>query len=145
MKLVIQRVKKASVSSGGEVVGKIDLGLFILIGVSDTDTLENARKLAEKVYKMRLMRDDEDKMNKSVSDVNGEFLLVSQFTLYADTAGGNRPSFIHAARPEMALPIYEKFVQTIKDLGGRVQIGSFGNYMEIETILDGPVTIVVEG
>src|SRR3990167_8844671 len=124
MKLVIQRVKSASVVSGGKEVGSIGIGLFILIGVSDTDTLVGAKKLAEKVYKMRLMRDDEDKMNKSVSDVNGEFLLVSQFTLYADTAGGNRPSFIHAARPEVAKPIYEEFVNTIKELGGKVAIGS---------------------
>lgn len=145
MKLVIQRVKGASVVSGGQTVGSIGLGLFILVGVGDTDTVVNAKKLAEKVYKLRLMRDEEDKMNKSVSDVNGEFLLVSQFTLLSDTAGGNRPSFIHAARPEIARPIYEVFVDTIKELGGKVAIGSFGNYMEINTICDGPVTIVVEG
>lgn len=145
MKLVIQRVNSASVASGGKTVGYIGAGLFILIGISDTDTRENALKLAEKIYKMRLMRDEEDKMNRSVADVGGEYLLVSQFTLYADTNGGNRPSFIHAARPEVARPIYEEFVNKIKDLGGKVATGSFGNYMEITTQLDGPVTIVVEG
>ncbi len=145
MKLVIQRVNSASVASGGKTVGYIGAGLFILIGISDTDTKENALKLAEKIYKMRLMRDEEDKMNRSVADVGGEYLLVSQFTLYADTNGGNRPSFIHAARPEVARPIYEEFVNKIKDLGGKVATGSFGNYMEITTQLDGPVTIVVEG
>lgn len=145
MKLVIQRVKSASVESGGKVVGEIGVGLFILVGISDTDTKENALRLAEKVYKMRLMQDAQDKMNKSVADVNGEYLLVSQFTLYADTAGGNRPSFIYAARPEVAQPIYEEFVERIRELGGRVSTGSFGNYMKITTLLDGPVTIAVEG
>ena len=145
MKLVIQRVKSASVESGGKITGSIGLGLFILIGINDTDILENAKKMAEKVYKMRLMRDGEDKMNQSVSDVDGEFLLVSQFTLYADTAGGNRPSFIHAARPELARPVYEMFVNTIRELGGKIAVGSFGNYMDIKADLDGPVTIVVEG
>ena len=145
MKLVIQRVKSASVESGGKITGSIGLGLFILIVINDTDILENAKKMAEKVYKMRLMRDGEDKMNQSVSDVDGEFLLVSQFTLYADTAGGNRPSFIHAARPELARPVYEMFVNTIRELGGKIAVGSFGNYMDIKADLDGPVTIVVEG
>lgn len=145
MKLVIQRVQSASVESDGEIVGKIGLGVFVLIGINDTDTKENALRLADKFFKMRLMRDDEDKMNKSVSDVNGEFLLVSQFTLYADTAGGNRPSFIHAAPGDVARPIYETFVSRIKELGGKVATGSFGNYMNITTLLDGPVTIVVEG
>lgn len=145
MKLVIQRVKSASVKTGGETVGKIGVGIFVLIGINDTDTKENAIILANKLFKMRLMRDNEDKMNKSVSDVGGEFLLVSQFTLYADTAGGNRPSFIHAARPEAAHPIYDVFVEKIRELGGKVATGSFGNYMEINVELDGPVTIVVEG
>lgn len=143
MKLVIQRVTSATLKADN-YESSIKKGLFILVGVTDTDSIEAAQKLAQKVYKMRLMADEQDKMNLTVQDVNGEFLVVSQFTLYADTSGGNRPSFVTAARPEHAKPIYEAFVEKLRQLGAKVSTGSFGNHMEIKPILDGPVTIVVE-
>ena len=143
MKLVIQRVSKASVIAENHHE-EIGLGLFILVGVAHSDTKEIAVKLAEKIYKMRVMRDAEDKMNLSVADVKGEFLVASQFTLYSDTSGGNRPSFVEAAPGEAALPIYEAFCVRLEELGNKVKRGSFGNYMKIEASLDGPVTIVIE-
>lgn len=146
MRLVIQRVKSASVSVVGEnkVVGEIQKGLFVLVGVKKGDTGKEAEILANKLFKLRVMSDPQDKMNLSVADVDGEFLLVSQFTLYADTTGGNRPSFINAALPEEAKEIYNYFVDKVKTLGGKVQTGNFGDYMMIETTLDGPVTITLE-
>jgi D-tyrosyl-tRNA(Tyr) deacylase len=143
MKLVIQRVKQARVTAENHTES-IGLGLFILFGAGTGDTEEMAKKLAQKVYKMRLMKDENDKMNKSVVDVNGEFLVVSQFTLYGDTSGGNRPSFVNALAPDEARKLYELFVDELRNLGAIVKTGSFGNYMNIETTLDGPVTILVE-
>lgn len=142
MKLVIQRVNKALVTAE-KYHEEIGLGLFILVGVTQGDTKEIAEKLAEKVFKLRIMRDSEDKMNLSNSDAGGEFLVVSQFTLYSDTSGGNRPSFVSAAPGDVAKPIYEAFCDKLTELGGRVKRGSFGNYMKIDVELDGPVTIVV--
>jgi len=150
MRLVIQRVNKASVLVDGKVVGKIDKGLFILVGIGKEDKLEDAEILAEKVSKLRIMSDVNDKMNLSVSDlpaqtgVKGSFLVVSQFTLYADTSGGNRPSFIKAALPDKARKIYQHFVTKLKEKGLSVKTGSFGDYMKITTELDGPVTIIVD-
>lgn len=144
MKLVIQRVKSASVSVSGEKVSEIGTGLFVLVGVTQTDTEKQADFLAEKVSKMRLMSDDADKMNLTVSDVDGEILVVSQFTLYSDTSGGNRPSFLKAARPDIARPIYERFVEKLKEKGIPVKTGRFGEYMMIDPVFDGPVTIVME-
>lgn len=144
MKLVIQRVNKASVSVNGKVVSSIGKGLFVLVGIKDGDTEKDAEFLAEKLAKLRVMSDKVGKMNLTVSDVGGEILVVSQFTLYADTSGGNRPSFIKAARPEIAKPPYEYFVNQLKGLGVKVATGKFGEYMEIETALDGPVTIILE-
>ncbi|MBI3397280.1 D-tyrosyl-tRNA(Tyr) deacylase [Candidatus Woesebacteria bacterium] len=146
MRLIIQRVKRASVSVVGKntVVGKIQKGLFVLVGVKKGDTEKDAELLANKLFKLRVMSDPQDKMNLSVADVHGEFLLVSQFTLYADTTGGNRPSFVDAALPEEAEKIYSYFVDKVKLLGGKVQTGSFGKYMKIDTELDGPVTIILE-
>ena len=144
MRLVIQRVKKSRVLGQGETVGKIGKGLFVLLGVGKKDTEKDARILAEKLVKMRIMADEQGKMNLSVKEVSAEILVVSQFTLYADTSGGNRPSFIQAADPETAEKIYNFFVQSIKEQGINVQTGSFGNYMEIEAVLDGPVTIILE-
>ncbi|HRN95927.1 MAG TPA: D-aminoacyl-tRNA deacylase [Candidatus Levybacteria bacterium] len=143
MKLVIQRVKKAKVTaeSHEESIGH---GLFVLFGAGNGDTKEQVIKLAQKLYKMRLMRDDNKKMNLAVKDVKGEFLVVSQFTLYGDTSGGNRPSFVNAMAPDMARELYELFVSELRNLGGTVETGSFGNYMNIATELDGPVTILVE-
>jgi len=143
MKLVIQRVKKARVTAEGheESIGH---GLFVLVGVGEDDGEEKAEKLAEKLYKMRLMADVDGKVNRSVADVDGEFMVVSQFTLYGDASGGNRPSFVKAARPDKAEALYELFCKRLKELGGKVKMGSFGNYMNIEAELDGPVTILLE-
>ena len=143
MRLVVQRVTKAEVKIDGEVVGKIKKGLFVLVGVKEGDSLKDAEGLAEKLAKLRVMADEAGKMNLSVKDVNGEVLLVSQFTLYADTTGGNRPSFIQAAAPALAEEIYGYFITKLKDLGVNVQTGQFGGYMEIEAELDGPVTIIM--
>lgn len=144
MKLVIQRVKEAAVTAQDHNE-KIEKGLFVLFGAGNDDTKERAEKLAQKLYKMRLMADDSGKMNLTVGDVNGEFLVVSQFTLYGDTTGGNRPSFINAMAPDEAEKLYKYFVECLKKLGAKVKTGSFGNYMNINAALDGPVTILVEG
>ncbi len=143
MRLVVQRVSEASVKlRGGEIVGKIGKGLFVLAGVKEGDKQEDAEVLAGKLFKLRVMADSEGKMNLSVNDVEGKFLVVSQFTLHADTLGGNRPSFIKAADPKVAKEIYEYFVAKLKEAGAKVETGSFGDYMEISTKLDGPVTIL---
>ena len=144
MRLVVQRVKKASVIrvSGGQVVGEIGKGYLVLVGVKKGDTLEDVELLAAKLLKLRAMSDESDKMNLSIKDVGGEILVVSQFTLYADTSGGNRPSFINAALPEDAEKIYEHFVNKLEEAGVKTETGNFGDYMEINAILDGPVTIL---
>ena len=144
MKLVIQRVKNASVSVQGEVVGKIEKGLFILVGVGIGDSIETANQLAEKVSKLRIMSDESDKMNLSVKDTNSQILAVTQFTLYADTSAGNRPSFVKAEDPVKAKEIYNYFVSCLKNEGVKVEIGRFGEYMNIDCELDGPVTIIIE-
>jgi D-tyrosyl-tRNA(Tyr) deacylase len=144
MRLVIQRVKKAKVTSNSQSLGEIGKGLFVLVGVGNEDKKEDARVLAEKLVKLRVMPDDTGKMNLSVKDTGGEILVVSQFTLYADTSGGNRPSFIKAAPPNKAKEIYEEFVQLLKQQGVKVETGNFGSYMEIESVADGPVTIILE-
>lgn len=146
MKLVIQRVKSAKVikKEDGSVVGKINGGLFILLGIKKGDTQKQVEDCVEKIAKLRIMSDKEDKMNLSVLDTNSEILLVSQFTLYANTNSGNRPSFLDAEEPQKAKELYEYFVSKLKEKDIKVEIGSFGNYMEIETELDGPVTIVIE-
>ena len=142
MRLVIQRVLKASVSVQGEVVGEIGKGLFVLVGVGEGDTKEEAELLAEKVKKLRVMADHNGKMNLSVIDTNSSMLAVSQFTLYADTSKGNRPSFVKAAKPDLAEEIYNYFVEVLrKDV--KVETGRFGEYMEIRVELDGPVTIII--
>jgi D-tyrosyl-tRNA(Tyr) deacylase len=144
MKLVVQRVKKAQVriKSSGKVLGKIGKGLFILIGVGKDDNLEMTKTLAEKVAKLRIISDENGKMNLSVSETRLEVLVVSQFTLYADTKKGNRPSFIKAALPDEAEKIFSKFVEDLKNLDLKVQTGEFGAYMEIDAVCDGPVTIL---
>ncbi|OGM20448.1 D-tyrosyl-tRNA(Tyr) deacylase [Candidatus Woesebacteria bacterium RIFCSPHIGHO2_01_FULL_38_9] len=145
MRLVIQRVSRSAVKvvDSGEVVGKIGRGLFILVGVGEDDAKVDAEKLAQKIVKMRIMKDPEGKMNLSVKEVNGEVLAVSQFTLYSDTTKGNRPSFIKAAQPKQAEEIYNHFVAKLKEEGIEVQTGKFGAYMEIDATLDGPVTIII--
>lgn len=146
MKLVVQRVNSARVvkKDGGDVVGEIKKGLFVLVGVKKGDSTKEADVLANKLFKLRVMSDSQDKMNLSVGEAGGKFLVVSQFTLYGDTKGGNRPSFIGAALPADAEEIYEYFVGKLKSLGAEVETGSFGDYMEITAELDGPVTILYE-
>ena len=140
----MQRVEKAKVTrvDDGTVVGEIGKGLFVLVGFKKGDTEKDVEVLADKLSKLRVMSDADDKMNLSVSEVGGKMLIVSQFTLYADTSGGNRPSFIDAEEPEKAKKLYELFISKVKEKGITVETGSFGDYMKIESILDGPVTIL---
>lgn len=146
MRLVIQRVNKTEVKikETGKIVGKIGRGLFVLLGIKKGDTKESADDLIEKLSKIRLMSDENGKMNLSVGDTKSEILVVSQFTLYANTKDGNRPSFISAEEPAKARKLYEYFINKLKNMGIKVQTGSFGNYMEIASVLDGPVTIILE-
>lgn len=142
MRLVIQRVSEASVTIDGEIVGRIGAGLMILAGVEGEDTLEDVAWLVQKVTQMRIFGDAEGKMNLSVKDAGGEVLVVSQFTLHASTKKGNRPSFIRAARPEVAVPLYEAFLKALEaDLGRPVARGVFGADMKVALVNDGPVTI----
>ncbi len=146
MKLVVQRVGKARVYrvSDGEVLGEIEKGLFVLVGFKKGDSEKDTVTLAEKLSKLRVVSDSDGKMNLSVTDTKSEVLVVSQFTLYADTKGGNRPSFIEAEEPEKAKKLYELFVKSLKEKGIKVETGSFGDYMQIEAIMDGPVTILID-
>jgi D-tyrosyl-tRNA(Tyr) deacylase len=144
MKIVLQRVSSASVKVDSEIVGSIDHGMLLLIGFSSNDTEESILPTLEKIVKLRIFSDEEGKMNKSVLDVNGSALLVSQFTLYADTKKGNRPSFIEAARPEQAIPLYEFFIAEMKKRISKVETGIFGSDMKVELVNDGPVTIVFD-
>ncbi len=144
MRLVIQRVNSSSVTVKGEVVGEIDKGLLVLFGAGEGDTKEVVEKLANKLMKLRIMADENGKMNLSIKDTNASVLVVSQFTLYADTTSGNRPSFIKAANPELANTLYNYFVELLRKHDITVQTGRFGSYMKIVSVLDGPVTIVLE-
>ncbi len=139
MKLVIQRVKSAKVNKA-----KINKGLFILLGIKKGDTEKQADELINKILKLRIISDDSNKMNLSVVDTKSEILLVSQFTLLANTKDGNRPSFIEAEEPAKAKLLYEYMISKLKNSGLNIQTGSFGDYMKIDCILDGPVTIVLE-
>ena len=142
MKLVVQRVKKAEVKVDGNIIGKIDKGFLVLIGIKVGDTKEQADYLVKKVCNLRVFTDD--KMNLSIKDVKGKLLIVSQFTLYGDCSQGNRPSFIEAARPEEANPLYEYFCNQCELNNIEVQKGIFGADMKVELINDGPVTIIIE-
>jgi len=144
MKLVIQRVSSASVTVDKKVVGSIGKGYFVLLGVSGDDNEDIAEKLAEKLIKLRVMSDENDKMNLDLKTADGEVLVVSQFTLYADTSGGNRPSFIKAGEPAKAKAIYDLFINRLREEGFKVATGEFGSYMDIKANLDGPVTIILE-
>ena len=144
MKIVLQRLSRASVKVADEIVGSIDQGMLLLIGFSSNDTQDSILPTLEKIVKLRIFSDEEGKMNKSVLDVNGSALLVSQFTLYADTKKGNRPSFIEAARPEQAIPLYEFFIAEMKKRISKVETGIFGADMKVELVNDGPVTIVFD-
>ncbi len=144
MKLVVQRVKKAEVKVDGNIVGKIDKGFLVLIGIKVGDTKEQADYLVKKLCNLRVFSDENDKMNLSIKDVKGKLLIVSQFTLYGDCSQGNRPSFIEAARPEEANPLYEYFCNQCELNDIEVQKGIFGADMKVELINDGPVTIIIE-
>lgn len=144
MRCVVQRVKEASVTVAGEVVGKIGPGYMVLIGVSVEDTEKDVRYMADKVPNLRIFEDAEDKMNLSLRDVGGEILAVSQFTLYGDARGGRRPSFIAAARPEAANELYEQLVAGWREQGIHVETGRFRTHMEVGLVNDGPVTILLD-
>jgi len=144
MRAVLQRVSRARVLVEGAVVGQIGRGVLVLLGVARTDTAEQARWLAEKVVGLRLFEDGEGKINLGVADVNGEVLVVSQFTLYGDCRKGRRPSFLDAAPPEIAVPLYESFVEAVKAQGIRTETGRFRAMMQVELVNDGPVTLIVD-
>jgi D-tyrosyl-tRNA(Tyr) deacylase len=144
MRAVLQRVSEARVRVGGEVVGQIGRGLLVLLGVAPDDAPEQVRWLADKVVGLRVFADADGKMNLGVADVGGAVLVVSQFTLYGDCSKGRRPSFIGAAPPETAIPLYEAFVAAVKALGVPVATGRFGALMQVELVNDGPVTLIVD-
>ena len=144
MRVVVQRVSRASVTIDGEVVGRIDRGLLVLLGVTHDDTPAKARWLAEKIVGLRIFNDADGKMNLGLTDIGGSVLVVSQFTLYGDCQKGRRPSFIDAARPEVAIPLYEAFVNGVRALGVPAATGRFGAMMQVELVNDGPVTLILD-
>ena len=146
MRIVIQRVKEASVTIGGTLKSSIGQGMMILVGICDEDTDEDIEYLCQKVMKLRIFDDSEGVMNLPITDIAGSgILVVSQFTLMASTKKGNRPSYIHASRPDFAIPMYEKFVAKLQDLFGKeIQTGEFGANMQVALINDGPVTIIMD-
>lgn len=145
MRALIQRVKKASVTIEGKIFSEIEQGLLILLGIEAADAQEDIDWLAGKIARLRIFSDENEAMNLSVQDINGDCLVVSQFTLHANTKKGNRPSFINAAKPETAIPLYEKFVLQLENETNRnVRTGRFGDMMEVALINDGPVTIWID-
>ena len=145
MRVVIQKVTQASVSIENQIVGSIDKGLLVLVGIEDGDTNEDIAWLSSKIVNLRVFDDDNGVMNLSVKEVEGEVLIVSQFTLHASTKKGNRPSYIKASRPEVAIPIYEAFIKRVETLlGKRVPTGQFGAMMQVSLCNDGPVTILID-
>lgn len=145
MRVVIQKVTEASVSIENQIVASIDKGLLVLVGIEDGDTNEDIAWLSSKIVNLRVFDDDNGVMNLSVKEVGGEVLIVSQFTLHASTKKGNRPSYIKAARPEVAIPIYEAFIKQVETLlGKRVPTGQFGAMMQVSLCNDGPVTILID-
>ncbi|MBP0903091.1 D-aminoacyl-tRNA deacylase [Mariniflexile gromovii] len=145
MKIVIQRVLKASVTIEKVKVAEISNGLLVLLGIVDDDTQEDIKWLSNKIVNLRIFGDDDGVMNKSLLDVNGDVIAVSQFTLHAATKKGNRPSYIKAAKPNIAIPLYEAFVKQVEaDLGKPIQTGQFGTDMKVELLNDGPVTIIID-
>lgn len=145
MKVVLQRVKQASVTVDNQVIGKIGNGFLVLLGVSDTDTEAAAKRMADKICRLRIFADEQGKTNLALADVGGELLVISQFTLYADCHKGNRPSFIKAGAPELAKRLYEYFCECCRAYVPHVARGSFGADMKVELLNDGPFTLVLEG
>jgi D-aminoacyl-tRNA deacylase len=142
---VIQRVSEASVEIEGQIKGQIQQGFLVLLGVTHADTQEDIEWLSKKIVGMRIFSDEESKMNLDLSAINGNILLISQFTLHASTKKGNRPSFIEAAKPEIAIPLYEKMIARLEqDLGKSIQTGTFGADMKVALVNDGPVTILLD-
>ena len=144
MRIVVQRVSKASVSIAGNLYSKINYGFLVLIGICDDDRYEDIEWLTQKIINLRVFGDELGKMNRSIQDVNGEILIVSQFTLFASVKKGNRPSFVASARPEIAIPLYEKFIDELIQYDIKIQTGVFGANMQIELVNDGPVTIIID-
>lgn len=145
MRVVIQRVSEASVKIEGELISAIKKGILILVGIEDSDLLEDIDWLATKITQLRIFDDENGVMNLSVKDIDGEILIVSQFTLHASTKKGNRPSYIRASKPDFAIPMYEKFIQKTEELlGKKAGTGKFGAMMDVALINDGPVTIIID-
>lgn len=145
MRIVIQRVKEAMVKVGDRITGSIETGLLVLVGIEHDDTIEDCEWLSSKLVQLRIFDDENGVMNRSVTDINGEILLVSQFTLHASTRKGNRPSYVRAARPEAAIPLYELMCSTLEDkTGKKVETGEFGANMQVTLTNDGPVTILID-
>lgn len=145
MRAVLQRVSEASCKVNGEETGAIGLGFLVLLGIEDADTEEDLLWLAQKIANMRVFSDENDLMNKSLADIDGKILLISQFTLFAQTKKGNRPSFIRAAKPDKAIPLYEKMIIELEKLTGKkTETGIFGADMKISLVNDGPVTITID-
>ena len=144
MRAVLTRVKHASVTIDGKVHGQIGEGFLILLGITHEDTEAQAVKLADKLTGLRISEDENGKMNRGLDEVKGELLIVSQFTLYGNCKKGRRPEFLAAARPEVAIPLYEKFVELCRAKGFRTETGEFGAYMQVDSLNDGPLTLVVD-
>ena len=144
MKVVLQRTKQASVTVNQEVTGSISHGYMLLVGITHEDTMKDVDYCARKVAEIRLFEDDEGKMNRSIHEVGGQILSVSQFTLYADTKKGRRPSFVNAARPDIAKPLWDAFNDALRENGLHVETGIFGANMDVALVNDGPVTIIIE-
>lgn len=144
MRAVLTRVKHASVTIDGKVHGQIGEGFLILLGITHEDTEAQAIKLADKLTGLRIFEDENGKMNRGLDEVKGELLVVSQFTLYGNCKKGRRPEFLAAARPEVAIPLYEKFVELCREKGFRTETGEFGAYMQVDSLNDGPLTLVVD-
>ena len=145
MKIVIQRVTEASVTIEQKIVAQINQGLLVLAGIEEEDNIEDINWLVSKIINLRIFADENDVMNLSVKDINGEIIAVSQFTLHALTKKGNRPSYIKAAKPEIAIPMYEKFISQLEtELGKKIQTGQFGADMKVALVNDGPVTIIID-
>ena len=144
MRVLLQRVARAEVRIAGQVTGRIERGMVVLVGFAHGDGEEQLTWMADKIAGLRIFPDDDDKMNRSIGDVGGALLVVSQFTLYGDVVKGRRPSFVDAARPEQAIPLYERFLGLLRGTGLRVETGTFGASMQVELVNDGPVTLWLE-